>query len=134
MTNVFVYNFKGELIHDAVNCQDRWNNTKMENMSLYLNLRADIIISGFAILGYYTFINLLIMVTQLIMPSERKSAEWGLCALKEPLDILGLPLDACAKKIYKIICNCCRLLNLWTRRIGLNPIWTMYDAGTDVQS
>lgn len=56
--NLFVYNFKGEIIHVAVNYPGRWHNSQLATLSkmLYLKLRDETTSPGMAILRDSTFV------------------------------------------------------------------------------
>lgn len=162
VTNLFVYNFKGELIHAAVNYPGSWHDNRLAMTSglIFPNLGDEMTPPGFAILGDSAFVTrttggkvvrarknnetgeiptdavlaAVDIIMQRVMPSERQSAEWGIRAMKAPFGILRLPLSPSSRKRYKLLCTCTRLLNVRTRVVGLNQIKTVYaNDGDDTQ-
>ena len=155
-TNLFVFNFFGELIHAAINYPGSWHDTKLAMVSgLYFpKLSDEMTPPGMAILGDSAFVNntsvtngkivrgrkanetsdipvsaelgAVDIILQRIMPSERQSAEWGVRAIKAPFSRLQVPLPADAKKRERLITICCHLFNYRTRLVGLNQIRTTY--------
>ena len=121
VTNFFVWNFYGELIHTAVNFPGSWHDTKLADASglFYPKLSDEMTPPGFAILGDSAFVNntsdtnckeetnetwdipesaalaAVDIILQRVMPSERQSAEWGVRSLKalfQPLKKHHYPL------------------------------------------
>lgn len=158
VTNLFVFNFMGELIHAAINYPASWHDDKLAYASgvLYPKLEDEMTPPGFSIFGDSAFVTRTMegklvrsrktnetsdipkdavlaavdIIMQRVMPSERQSAEWGIRSLKGPFGILRLPLPSFSRKRYKLLCTCARLLNLRTRLVGLNQIRTVYANGT----
>lgn len=154
VTNLLVYNFKGEIIHAAVNYPGTCHDSKLASLSGLVYPRLDDVMTppGFALLGDSAFVTWNIngkivrsrkhtekgdipqstalaavdCLLQRVMPSERQSAEWGIRALKAPFGILRIPLTADARQRYRLIAVCVRLLNIRTRLVGLNQIQTVY--------
>lgn len=156
ITNIFVFNFKGELIHAAVNFPGSWHDSKVVLSSGLLldRLSDDKTPRGYAILGDSAFIararvthgkilrgrkasethdvpeSALLAavdaVLQRAMPSERQSAEWGVRAVKAPFGRLRLPLSADASIRFRLLQVSMHLYNLRTRKVGLNQIRTVY--------
>ena len=156
VTNLFVFNFFGELIHAAVNFPGAWHDSRVAQTSglPYPLLCDDRTPPGCAILLDSAFSNditithgkivrarkegetegipesaALAATDQLLqraMPSERQSAEWGVRAVKGPFGRLRVPLSAISSKRLRILQSCCHLYNLRTRYVGLNQIRTTY--------
>lgn len=79
-------------------------------------------------LGESEVLNAVVTVLQGILPSERKSVEWRERAFKAPFGRLCLPLDINASRRGRLLTLCAHLLNLRTRRLGINQIRTVYSA------
>ena len=156
VTNLFVWNFFGEIVHAAVNYPGSWHDTKLAGVSgLYdPKLSDEITPPGFAILGDSAFVNntntthgkvlrgrktnetnntpesaalaAVDVILQRVMPSERQSAEWGVRALKGPFQRLKTPLPADAGKRLRLLRICCHLYNFRVRYVGLNQIRSTY--------
>lgn len=103
VTNLFVYNFRGELMHAEINYPGSWHDKKLAYASavLFLNLGDDMTPHGYAILGDSAFVTrnmggkvvqgrktnetsdipndavlaAVDLIVQRIMPSDRQSAE-----------------------------------------------------------
>ena len=158
VTNLFVWNFFGEIIHAAVNYPGSWHDTKLAGASgLYdPKLLDENTPPGFAILGDSAFVNntsttngkvlrgrktnevndipesaalaAVDLIMQRIMPSERQSAEWGVRALKGPFQRLKTPLPADSLKRLRLLRICCHLYNFRVRYVGLNQIRSTYSS------
>ena len=156
VTNLFVWNFYGEIIHAGVNFPGSWHDTKLAGASglYYPKLSYEMTPPGYAILGDSAFVNnttatngkvlrgrksnetreipesaalaAVDALLQRIMPSERQSAEWGVRALKGPFQRLKTPLPADSVKRLRLLRICCHLFNFRTRYVGLNQIRTTY--------
>ncbi|CDF33017.1 unnamed protein product [Chondrus crispus] len=152
VTNLFVWNFYGELIHAAINFPGSWHDTKLASASgLYFpKLSDEYTPPGYAVLGDSAFVNNLKAtngkvvrgrksnetndipcslalaavdtILQRAMPSERQSAEWGVRAIKGPFARLKVPLPADSKKRYRLLRICCHMFNFRTRHVGRNQI------------
>ena len=156
VTNLFVWNLYGELIHAAVNFPGSWHDTKIAGAYglYYPKLSDGMTPPGYAILGDSAFVNntsvtngkvlrgrktnktwdipesaalaAVDIILQTVMPSERQSAEWGVRALKAPFQLLKTPLPADATKRLRLLRICCHLFNFRIRFVGLNQIRTTY--------
>lgn len=156
VTNLFVFNFFGELIHAAINYPGSWHDTKLATVSgLYFpKLSDERTPPGMAILGDSAFVNnvritngkivrgrkanetsdipnsaclaAVDLILQRVMPSERQSAEWGVRAVKAPFARLKVPLPPDARTRLRLLTLCCHLFNFRTRFVGLNQIRTTY--------
>ena len=163
ITNIFVFNFKGELIHSAVNFPGSWHDSKVVMASglLLKKLSDEKTPVGYAILGDSAFVTrarvvhgkivrsrkssethdvplsamlaAVDAVLQNAMPSERQSAEWGIRAVKAPFGRLRLALPADAVLRCRLLKVCSHLYNLRTRLIGLNQIRTVYGDPSETQ-
>lgn len=119
VTNLFVCNFFGELIHAAINFPGSWHDSKLAHASylIHLNLSDEQATPGFAILGDSAFVENSCMVNgkifrgqkstesrgiseceelaainlvlQRITPSKRQSAGWGVRSVKAPFVLLS---------------------------------------------
>lgn len=69
------------------------------------------------------------MVLQQVYSSERQSADWGMRCLKGPLGLFRLPLTVDSKKGGRLSTHALPLLNIQTRRVGLNHIPTTFKNG-----
>ena len=68
------------------------------------------------------------------MPSERQSAEWGICASKQPLGRLHVNFPANSQKRLRILTLVSHLFNFRARTAGLNQIRSVYaDITIEVQ-
>lgn len=159
VTNLFAFNFKGELIHAAVNFPGSYHDSRLANNSGLINpLLQEKTPRGYAILCDSAFtaskevegkivrgrkvnercdvmseeMAAIDIILQRVLPSERQSAEWGIRAFKAPFGLLRLPMSADSEKRRTILLVCCHLLNLRTRRVGLNQIRTVYKDKDDV--
>lgn len=156
VTNIFVFNFFGEVIHAGVNYPGSWHDSKLATVSglMHPKLGNEMTPPGYAILGDSAFSSLMSvsggkvvrarksgetreipisaslaaidLVLQRVLPSERQSAEWGIRCLKGPFGRLRLPLSAVATRRGRLLRVCVHLLNLRTRVVGLNQIRTTY--------
>lgn len=156
VTNLFVWNFFGEIIHAAVNYPGSWHDSKLASASglIYPKLSDAMTPPGFAILGDSAFTNdtrltkgkvirgrktnelqgipnsielaAVDTILQRIMPSERQSAEWGVRAIKGPFARLKRPLSPDSLKRERLLRICTHLFNLRTRHVGLNQIRSVY--------
>lgn len=163
VTNIFVFNFFGEIIHAGINYPGSWHDSKVVLASgLLLDSLSDAKTPrGRAILGDSAFVvksrvihgkiirarkstetvdtptsSLLASVDailQRVMPSERQSAEWGIRAVKAPFGRLRLPLPADASTRFRLLSVCVHLYNLRVREIGLNQIRTVYGNDSEEQ-
>lgn len=163
VTNIFVFNFYGEIIHAGVNYPGSWHDSKVVVASGLLldRLSDEKTPRGKAILGDSAFVakarvshgkiirgrkstetedvpvsELLARVDavlQRVMPSERQSAEWGIRAMKAPFGRLRLPLPADSTLRLRLLEVCVHLYNLRVRVIGLNQIRTVYGNPGDDQ-
>lgn len=162
VTNLLVYNFKGELIHAALNFPGSWHDSRVANMSGFiypLLYEDDITPPGMAILCDSAFLSgreikgklirarksnevtemfeseelaAIDIILQRVMPSERQAAEWGVRALKAPFGILRLPLSPDSEYRGRLLQLCAHLLNMRTRLVGLNQIRTVYASPEEV--
>lgn len=68
------------------------------------------------------------LVLDRLLPSDRQSAEWGICALKGPFKRLTvlLPDDSHIRKRPLVVTA--HLYNYRVRRVGLNQISTVYSS------
>ncbi len=150
VTNLFVWNFYGEIIHAAVKFARGWHDIRPASASgLCLPKLSDQNTPpGFAVLGDSAFINTtsttggkvvrgrksnetndvpespesfaIDIILQRVMPSERQSAEWGVRARKGPFARLKMPLPADSKQRLRMPRLCCHLFNFRTRFVGRN--------------
>lgn len=147
VTNLFVFNFFGKIVHAAVNFSGSWHDTKLTVVSkLYFPRFTP---PDMAILGDSAFVNntrvtngkilrarksgktndipespelaAVDLILQRVVPSERQSAEWGVRAIKAPLGRLNVPLLADCEKRRRIIEVCCHLFNFRTRKSRPQP-------------
>lgn len=156
VTSIFVFNFRGEIIHAGVNFPGSWHDSKVVLASGLLldRLSDEKTPRGKAILGDSAFVTntrvthgkiirgrkttetsdiplspLLAAVDAILqraMPSERQSAEWGIRAFKAPFGRLRLPLPADSAVRFRLLQVCVHLYNLRARLIGLNQLRTVY--------
>ena len=156
VTNLFVWDFNGELIHAAVNFPGSWHDNKLAGVSglYYPELSDEMTPPGFAILGDSAFVNdtrvnkgkvirarksneiwdipqsavlaAVDTILQKVMPSERQSAEWGVRAVKGPFSRLKNPLPADSRRRLRMLTIFCHLFNCRTRLVGHNQIRTTY--------
>ena len=161
VTNLFVWNFFGEIIYASVNYPGSWHDTKLAGMSgLYFpKLSDEMTPPGMAILEDSAFVNTIKatngkglrstksnevndipksaelapvdLMLQRAMPSKRQSAEWGVRAMKGPFQRLKTPLPADARKRLRLLRICCHLQNFRTRFVCLNQIRTTYSKVQD---
>ncbi len=161
VTNLFVWNFKGEIIHAAVNYPGSWHDNRLASASglIFPKLSDECTPPGYAVLGDSAFaastkvtngkivrgrktnenngipesVTMAIIdeLLQKIMPSERQSAEWGVRALKGPFARLKTVLTGDAYKRMRLILICVHLFNFRTRVVGLNQIRTTYADKND---
>lgn len=150
--NLFVFNFFEEIIHAAINFHGSWYDTRLALLSgLYYHKLSDCMKPpGIDILGYSGFVNnnnctngkikmagktketnditasqelgAMDLILQRIMPRERKSAEWGVRAIKGPFGRLSATLTIDGEKRGIIIELAVRLFNYRTRTMGRNHI------------
>lgn len=146
ITKFLVYNFKGGIIHAAINypwcCHD--SSLTYNSGLIFRKLSDDMIPPRRAILGDSAFsargvngktvqcrmsnenasipndavLAAIDLILQRFIPSEQRSADWGTRALKAPFSMLGLPLPALSHKRYRLLSVFIRLLNLRTRMMG----------------
>ena len=156
VTNLFVFNFFGEIIHGAINFPGSWHDNRLAAASgLYWPKLSDSHTpAGYAILGDSAFVTdvrctngkvlrgrksnekkgipqsavlaAVDILLQRAMPSERQSAEWGIRAIKGPFSRLKVPLPADSMKRLRLIQTCCHLYNFRVRFVGLNQIRSTY--------
>lgn len=156
VTNLFVWNFKGEIIHAGVNFPGSWHDSKLAYASglIYPKLSDRMTPPGFAILGDSAFaverkvsdgkivrsrksnerafipesleLAAIDTILQRVMPSERQSAEWGVRAIKGTFGRLKVPLSADSSKRKRLLRICVHLFNFRTRYVGLNQIRTTF--------
>lgn len=156
VTNLFVYNFKGDLIHAALNFPGSWHDSRVAHFSglIYPKLYDDELTpKGMAVLCDSSFtagkdidgklirarksnevddgcksveLCAIDLILQKVMPSERQSAECGICAVKAPFGRLGLPLSSNSETKNTILTVCVNLLNVRTTRVVLSQIRTTY--------
>ena len=156
VTNLFVWNFYGELIHAAINFPGSWHDTKLASVSglYHPKLDDEMTPPGMAILADSAFVNnarvtngkiirprktnevhdipssaFLAAVDTMLqhaIPSERQSAEWGVRALKGTFPRLKVELPGDVAKRRRLISICCHMFNCRTRPVGLNQIRTTY--------
>lgn len=126
VTNIFVFNFFGEIIHAGVNYPGSWHDSGTAHASkLYSKKLSDEMTPpGMAILGDSALVNCensgkvtrmrkmketsdipettvlaaLDNIMQRILPRERQSAEWGMGAIKGAFKRLFAPLPADSMK------------------------------------
>lgn len=131
VTNLFVFTFKGELIHDPVYYPGSLHDNKLTYLSVFIypKLWDDMTSPGYAILGDSAFVtrsmeekvvrarktnesrdiskgsylSVVDMIMQRVLPSERQSAEWVIRALKRQFGTLPLPLSSCSRKRYLLL-------------------------------
>lgn len=155
ITNLFVYNFKGEIIHAGLNYPGSWHDSILAFRSGLVNPKLHIWTPcGFAILADSAFqfygldgkivrarkfsenqdlpvsaeMEEIDRIMQQIMPSERQSAEWGIGCIKRAFGFLNLPMSHDSMKRRNVLTACVRLLNIRTRLVGLSQIRTVYGA------
>ena len=139
VTNLFVWNFFGEIIHAAVNYPGSWHDKKLAGMSglYFAKLSDEMAPPGMAILGDSAFVNTtkatngkllrgrksnevndipksaapaaFDLLLHLTMPSERQSAEWGVRAMKGPFQRLKTALPADDRKWLRLLRLFCHL-------------------------
>ena len=154
MSNLFVFNFSGEMIHAAVNYPGSWHDSKIAIVSgFYRKLRTRTP-AGMAILADTAFIsdtrktlgrlvrsrkvnerrdiplstalNAIDILQQREMPSERKGAEWGVHGAKQPFGRYKRALPADSTRRLTMFSITCHLYNLRVRLVGRNQIQTVY--------
>ena len=133
VTNLFVRNFFGDIIHASVSYPDSCHDTQLAGMSgLYFpKLSDEMTPPGMAILGDSAFFNTtkatngkllrgrksnevndipksaalaaVDLLLQRAMPSERRSAEWDVRAMKGPFQRLKTALPADSRKLHRLI-------------------------------
>lgn len=136
VTNLFVFDFKGELIFAAVNYPGSWHDSKLASVSglYHVKLADENTPPGMAILGDSAFVNntrvthgkvvrnrkstettdipegaalaAIDLILQRVYPSERQSEEWGVRSLKGPFKRLDATLPAESPKRLLIIACC----------------------------
>lgn len=147
VTNIFVFNFRGEIIHSGVKFPGSWHGSKvvLESCLLIYKLSDERTPRGKAILGDSDFIinsrvvhgkitrgrkstetidipmfPLLAAVEAILqrsIPSELQSAEWGIRVIKAPFGRLRIPLPASSTLSYRLLNVCVHLYNLNERKI-----------------
>ena len=156
VTNLLVFNLKGELIHVGVNYPGRFNDTKLAvHSGLYTVKLSDMYTPpGFAVLADSAFVNSqgdlqtkvmrgrkanelwdlpqskvlarLDILLQRLIPRVRQSAEWGLRAIKAPFGRLHYPLPADTHKRRRLLLICCHIFNLRTRTLRNNQLRSVF--------
>lgn len=151
-----MFNFKGELIHTAVNFRGSWHDSEvvsppgilLDKVSDHKTPR------GYATTGDCAFIAqgrvtnekilggrkasethvatesaLLVAVDTVLqraMTSERQISEWGMRAVKASFGRFSLPLSADAYIWFRLLQVSMHLYNLRTKKVGLNQIRTVH--------
>ena len=147
VTNLFVWNFKGEIIHAAMNFPGSWHDSKLATISgQYHYFLSDKLPRGMAILADSAFVTSMKttngkivrarktnetssvpnptymaaedLIPQKVYSSERQSAEWGVRAVKGTFPRLKVQLPTDGIKRLRLIELCCHLYNFRTRYVG----------------
>lgn len=156
VTNLFVWNFYGEIIFCALNFPgSRYDSRLVMDSGFYRPLITDRTPLGFAILadGAFpksaadledkivrarkanesspfscTYLKAVDILLERAMPSERQAADWGVRSLKGPFGRLTtkLPADVYSRKSSLVLCA--HLYNLRVREEGMNQIRTVYSS------
>lgn len=139
VTNLLVFNLKLEIIHAAVNFPQYFHERKVASLSglVYPKVGDMCTLPGYSIPGDIASVSRNINVKvirgremsesgdilesialeaadltiQRVLPGERKSFKWGICALKGNYPILKVLLPANSMKRYRIFAVCACLLN-----------------------
>lgn len=148
VTNVFVFNFKGELIFAAINFPGTWHDSEIaDRTDLYHEKLSDRMTEpGMAILGDDVFVNdtgaangkivrskdvneanmipeaagraAIDIILRAYSSEHQHNTEWGVCAIKGPFKRLSTVLPADSQRRQRIIACCCHLFNYRTRALG----------------
>ena len=80
VTNLFVWNFYGELIHAAVNFPGSWHDTKLAGASglYYPKLSDEMTPPGYAILGDSAFVNNTNVTNGKVLPGRKTNETWDI--------------------------------------------------------
>lgn len=154
VTNLFVFNIFGELIHDGVNYPGNWHDTKLALVyGLYQKL-TEHTPAGLAILADTAFVNdprktrgrlirsrrvnetndipaaaavaAVDILQQREMPSERQSAEWGIHGVKQPFGRYKRALPSDSSRRLTLLTISCHDYQMRVRLICRNQIRTFY--------
>lgn len=149
VTNLFVFKFKGDIIHAAINFPGSWHDSKLATVSDLMHpFLSEKTPDEMALLADSAFTTLntegkvvrtrksnensgipsdthmveVDLKFQSIMPSERQSDEWCIRAMKGPLGIFRSTLTPDDRKRYIVLATCGSLLNMRMRLVGRNQI------------
>lgn len=161
ITNLFVFNFEGDIVFSSIKYSDSWHKSKLAGVSgLYHgNLSYTKTPPGMAIFGESEFVNntgstngkvvrarntnetcsipesaalaAVQIIMQLVYPGERQSTECVIRSIKGPFMWLDSILPAESAKRMLIITCRFHILNYRTRTVGFNHIRTTYSCARE---
>lgn len=156
VTILFVWNFRGELIHAAINFPGSWHDTELAAVSelYHPKLSDEYTRPGMAVLAdsafvitsrvtngkiirprksnevqdipKSTYLAAVDTILQAAIPSEKQSAEWGVRVVKGAFPRLNVQLSVDVGKRRRVISICCHMFNSPYSSRGLNQIRTTY--------